>query len=145
LANSLIEIDNRVINEVIEFFKFLDDSEAICGIEFGSRSFNFKSISEVQYCLKRLHKDNICEKKETIHGSFIGVLPHKRMFEFLAETDEHVLSGKINNDIENPANINSILNQPVIINVHVTQVGSSKPKYLLTSISEILDKQTSMK
>jgi hypothetical protein len=135
LAASFIETDRSVTGEITDFLKFLADSEAICGIEFGSRSFNFKTISDIQRGLNRLHKDNIIERDETISGFFVGALPTKKMFEFVTEGGT-TLNGKISNSIKSPTSINGILAQTVDITVHTIQIGSSRPKYLLISYRE---------
>jgi hypothetical protein len=135
LADTLVETDTRVVNEVTNFLELLAKSEATCGLEFGTHSFCFKDVAEVRNSLQRLHKDNIHEENKIISGCFIGVLPHKRIFEFSTDSDNKILSGKISKNIEDPATINSLIKTPINIEVHITQVGSSKPKYLLTKMS----------
>jgi len=135
LADLLVDMEERVVNEITDFLSLLAESGATCGLEFGSRSFHFRDVAEVSYGVRRLRKDNIHEREETIQGVFRGALPHKRLFEFKATTDDAILDGKISPSVGEPERINSLLNQPVAINVHVTQVGSSKPKYRLLSFS----------
>jgi hypothetical protein len=133
LADVFADLEERVVNEISSFLTLLADNGATCGLEFGSRSFHFRDVAEVSYGVRRLSKVNIQERDETIHGVFCGTLPHKRLFEFKATNNDLILDGKISPDIDDLEQINSLLNQPVSINVHVTQVGSSKPKYRLIS------------
>lgn len=133
LAETLADTEERVIKEIADFLTFLAENQAVCELEFGSRSFYFHDTTEVQNCAKRLQKDNLHERDETIHGVFLGVLPHKRQFEFQTAPDNEILAGRISAAVDDPETINSILKQPVGITVHVTQVGSSKPKYRLLS------------
>jgi len=133
LADLLVDMEERVVSEITDFLSLLADSGATCGLEFGSRSFHFRDVAEVSYGVRRLRKDNIHEREETIHGVFLGTLPHKRLFEFKSTADDLILDGKISPSVDAPDRINSLLGQPVAINVHVTQVGSSKPKYRLLS------------
>jgi hypothetical protein len=133
LADVFADLEERVVNEISGFLTLLADNEATCGLEFGTRSFHFRDVAEVSNGVRRLRKDNIHERDETIHGVFCGALPHKRLFEFKATTDDLILDGKISPSVDEPERINALLDQPMAINVHVTQVGSSKPKYRLTS------------
>jgi hypothetical protein len=136
LADAIFETDERVIRKTADFLKHLADSEAICGIEFGSQSFRFRDVSEVRCCFQRLRKDNIHVTDKMFRGGFVGVLPHKRVFEFLTSPEEELLSGKISPEITDPSIINTFLKKPVNITTHITQVGTSKPKYLLISFKE---------
>ena len=133
LADLFADLEERVVNEISSFMTLLADNGATCGLEFGSRSFHFRDVAEVSNGVRRLRKDNIHERNETIRGVFHGALPHKRLFEFKATTDNLILDGKISPTVDNPEQINFLLNQPVEISVHITQVGSSKPKYRLVS------------
>jgi len=133
LADVFSDLEERVVSEISGFLTLLADNEATCGLEFGSRSFHFRDVAEVNNGVRRLRKDNIHERDETIHGFFCGALPHKRLFEFKATGEDLILDGKISPNVGDPELINSLLNKPMAISVHVTQIGSSKPKYRLIS------------
>jgi len=94
LADLLVDMEERVVSEIIDFLSLLAESGATCGLEFGSRSFHFRDVAEVSYGIRRLRKDNIHEREETIHGVFCGALPHKRLFEFKSTADDSILDGK---------------------------------------------------
>jgi hypothetical protein len=133
LAELFADMEDRVVKEITGFLSHLANNEAVCGLEFGSRSFHFRTVAEVNNGIRRLQRDNVFERNDTIHGVFAGVLPNKRWFEFKSTADDLILDGKISPSVVEPEQINHILNQPVAISVHVMQVGSSKPKYRLLS------------
>jgi len=131
LAEALAEVDPRAVEAVRSFLGELVGNEAVCTLEFHGEVFRFSDVAQVQRCSARLEQDNIRESDDEKRGRFLGVLPNRRSFEFMVEDGEEVIVGKISGDLEDPARINEVLNQPVVAQLHARKVGSSKPRYLL--------------
>jgi hypothetical protein len=93
----------------------------------------------------RLRQDNIHEEEKSLSGHFLGVLPHRRTFEFeVAETQE-IIAGKVGPDIENAGSINQVLGQDITIQVHSKRAGTGRPRYTLLSYKETKTTENSAK
>lgn len=132
LTEIVSDLDPRAIESVRKFLETLSTNEAVCALDYKGAKFQFADVSQVRRSLARIQQDNIqCQDLELI-GTFEGVLPKRRTFQFhVAETDE-VLIGKIAKEIEAPAEINQVLEQAVKASVTKKVVGSGAPRYLLT-------------
>lgn len=64
-------------------------------------------------------------------GSFGGVLPVKRLFEFIIEESGDILSGRIGEGIQDAALINHLIEKRVRIQVKSTTLRSGTPRYVL--------------
>ena len=64
----------------------------------------------------------------------LGVLPQRRTFEFEAQEDNRVISGKVGPTIEDAGKLNTLLGQPVRIKVLETRVGIGRPRYVLMAL-----------
>ncbi len=126
--------DVRVVAAVRAFLQKLIDNEAVCAVAVGGKSFGFSDVGAVRRSLARLGQDNLHEAPATLEGSFEGVLPLRRTFEFkLAETGG-VIAGKIGPGVPDPAAINRCLYQQTRIAVAETRVGQGRPRYVLSEL-----------
>jgi hypothetical protein len=133
LADIVADTDDRVIKETRDFLEILSKWDAMCELEFGNYAFAFINSQESRMGFERLKTDNIDEGEESIVGTFLGVLPYDRTFEFRCRDSNQVIKGKIDSCISDPGVINHHLEKNVTIIVHRTQLGKSKPKYKLRS------------
>ena len=131
------EIHPRAVGKVVEFLDILKSNHAWFAYEFGERKVFFKNISDIDKAISILDKDNIKEGDETYAGEFQGILPGRRTFEFLT-SDKKIIVGKIGSEIKDPDVLNrEYLHQRITINLNTTQVGQSKPRYMLKDITNI--------
>jgi ribosome biogenesis SPOUT family RNA methylase Rps3 len=79
----------------------------------------------------RLRHDNIHEEDQRVSGQFLGVLPHRRTFEFQVTDMQNIISGKVGPAVEDAGSINHTLGQPLIIQVRTRRAGTGRPKYTL--------------
>ncbi len=135
LADSATELDQRALDKIRDFIKTLDESEAVCALQYASHQFRFRDRGQVQRSLERLSQDNLHEDDVTLRVRFVGVLPHRRSCEFVIEDEEKVLLAKISAAGE-PESINQHLKQPVDAQFVVTWVGQGRPRYLLKATPE---------
>ncbi len=131
LTEALSETDPRALDAIRKFLDTMDKSEAVCALEFKGDVFRFADVEQLRRSRARLEQDNIHESDENLAGTFLGVLPNRRTFEFrVAETDT-LISGKVGKDIADPASINHVLESRVNIMVHSRRVGEGRPRYVL--------------
>lgn len=135
LSEAISDVDSRAVESIQKFLHTVAEHEAVCALKFKSEAFGFSSVDDVRRGESRLMKDNIHENEETFIGKFLGVLPHGRTFEFQSNDSEKVLSGKIGHDIEEPAEINRMLETEITIRVRSRYVGNSPTKHTLIAIS----------
>lgn len=134
LADIASETDPRALDKVRSFLKVLADNEAVCALQYKGQGLRFTDVGQLRNSLERLGTDNLREWPQQLTGSFDGVLPQSRSFEFrLAETQQ-VIRGKVATSIQNIEDINQHLHQSVSIDVMTTQVGNGRPRYLLSKI-----------
>ncbi|MCK8519067.1 hypothetical protein [Methanoculleus sp. 7T] len=137
LNDAISEADPRALDALRKFLKTLADQEAICAIESGEEAFHFSDVSQIRRSENRLSQENIHEEDKTIFGSFQGVLPNRRTFEFRVEDSNEIITGKVSAAIEDVKSINDRLDQPVAIEVHTKKVGNSRrPTYVLLGYKE---------
>ncbi|MFK3941888.1 hypothetical protein ACI2KC_09400 [Pseudomonas monteilii] len=133
LSEPLSRLADRAISAVSDFLSELADNDASCALSTDTRSFRFADVEQVKRSKARLSRDNIKEQDEEINGSFVGVLPEKRLFEFKT-VDGEVIYGRIPTDIASPNEINNNLYTPVKIVVTARRIGSSNPRYRLKTL-----------
>ncbi len=137
LNDAISEADPRALDALRKFLKTLADQEAICAIESGEEAFYFSDVGQIRRSESRLSQENIHEEDKTIFGSFQGVLPNRRTFEFRVKDSNEIITGKVSAAIEDAKSINDHLNQPVAIEVHTKKVGNSRrPTYVLLAYKE---------
>lgn len=135
LTEALADIDPRAIDAIHEFLDTMFKNDAVCALEFKDDVFRFADVEQVRRSMVRLEHDNIHEGDEDLPGIFLGVLPHRRTFEFKVADTEDIISGKVGNDIIDPAAINQLIEQQVTIKVHSRRAGEGRPRYVLLSYS----------
>lgn len=133
LSEPLSRLADRAILAVTDFLSELADNDASCALSTDTRSFRFADVEQVKRSKARLSRDNIKEEDEILVGSFVGVLPDKRLFEFKTVEGE-VIYGRIPSDISSPNEINRNLYTEVKIVVTARRIGSSNPRYRLKTL-----------
>jgi hypothetical protein len=131
LADAISELDPRALEALRAFLKTMVDQEAACTLDFKDRAFRFADAGQVRQSLNRLGQNNIDEENEQIDGTFQGVLPKRRAFEFKIAATEDIISGKVGATIRDASVINRFLDQPTTVSVHTTRVGHGRPRYVL--------------
>ena len=133
LSEPISKLADRAIASVSDFLTQLADNNASCALEAGDRQFRFSSVEQVQVSKARLSLDNIKESEHSYIGSFSGVLPSRRTFEF--ETiDGETIHGTLDKGILDPSIINQHLGEHISIKAKTRTVGSSKPRYTLMEL-----------
>lgn len=136
LADIASETDPRALDKVRTFLKVLADNNAVCALQYGGRGVRFADVGQVSRSLAKLEADNLHESEEQLRGEFVGVLPNSRSFEFKLASDGQIIRGKVSPRLQNVDDVNSHLHQAVQIDVTRTQVGSGRPRYLLTQMPQ---------
>ncbi|TEU23346.1 hypothetical protein [Alkanindiges illinoisensis] len=140
LSDIVDEVNPRAIKKVHDFLGFLNDQDSWCGLEFNNHFFRFSDRQQLEKAVFRLKDDNIHEERVPFTGKFEGVLPVSRTFEFRTSIDNELIKGKIDGDILNPEIINKEwLLKPVTIQLTITRVGNSRPKFTLISLEDIYE------
>ena len=127
LTEAITDADPRAVEALRGFLKTLSDQEAVCTLEFGEEVFRFADVGQVRRSEGRLRKDNIHEEKMSLPGQFLGVLPHRRTFEFQVADTQDIVTGKVGPDIEDAGGINHVLGRPLTIHVHTKRAGTGRP------------------
>lgn len=136
LTEAIAEADPRAVDALRIFLKTLSDQEAVCTLQFKEEAFRFADVGQVRRSLDRLQQDNIHEEDRTFSGQFLGVLPHRRTFEFQVTVSEEILVGKVGPSVEDAGSINHVLERPLTIQVHTKRAGTGRPKYTLLSYEQ---------
>jgi hypothetical protein len=131
LTDALAETDPRALDAIRRFLDAMSKNEAVCALEFKGDVFRFADVEQVRRSMARLEQDNIHESDETLVGAFLGVLPHRRTFEFRLGQSTDIISGKVGRALADPAAINHVLDQFVTVEVHSRRVGDGRPRYVL--------------
>ena len=131
LANAISGTDPRALSAVRTFLKLMADQEAVCAIEFKDDVFRFLDVGQIRQSESRLREENIHEEERTISGTFAGVLPVARTFEFRDGDTGEVISGRVGPSIGDASAINEHINRPLMIRVHSTRIEASKPRFVL--------------
>jgi len=137
LTKAIADADPRAIVAVRDFIQLMTDNEATCVLESDGGFVQLGSVEQIKAIEECLDVENIREMDMDIIGRFEGALPAHRTFEFLIENRNEMIFGKVGPKIENVKEINDILYKPARIRVHTKQVGTSRPRYTLTSYEEI--------
>ena len=138
LSEIVDEIHPRAVKKVAEFFEYLIQQQAWCGMEFRKQSFKFLNLSEIQTSFDRIKEENIKISENEYTGCFQGILPKGRTFEFKDSNTNNVIKGKIDVAIEDPGELNrTFLGKHVKTRFTVIQVGHGKPNFTLKKIDDI--------
>ena len=141
LADAATGTDPRVVAAVRAFLDNLITNEAVCTVALGDRTFSFRDVGEVRRSWERLGQDNLSEESQTYSGTFQGVLPKRRTFEFRATNTDEIITGKIGPGISDVDALNQHLHLRARIEVLATRVGNGRPRYVLNQAPEWLQKQ----
>ncbi len=137
LSELVQEIHPRAVKKVVEFLDTLKNNNAWFAFEYKEKRVKYPNIDWIEKTIELLDEDNINETEESFSGAFQGILPESRTFEFKTDTGE-IIKGKIGADIKEPKVLNKeYLFVPVTVKLKSTQVGQSKPKYMLMDIESI--------
>jgi hypothetical protein len=132
------EIHPRAVKKVADFLRYVSEQEACCGLEFQESLFRFAGSDQVRSSLERLNDDNIHETTQTFSGSFEGVLPTGRTFEFKPADQKGIVKGKLGPDVKDPHVINrQYLSKLGTVTLSVVQVGQGRPRYTLAKLEDI--------
>lgn len=136
LTEAIADANPRAIEALRTFFQTLADQEAICALEFKEEVFRFADVGQVRRSEGRLRQDNIHEEEKSLFGYFLGVLPHRRTFEFQVKDTQDIIAGKVGPPIEDAGSINHVLGRPLTIQVHTKRAGTGRPKYTLLDFKQ---------
>ena len=139
LTDAIVDANPRAIEAMRTFLGTMVDHGAICALDLEDGFFQFSDVGQVRRAKERLSQENIHEEDKEILGMFQGVLPTRRTFEFLIKEPENVILGKVGPEIEDPSEINHIIERPMKIRVHTKQVGMGRPRYVLFAHEEITE------
>jgi len=134
LAEVVEQTHKRAVGKVREFIQFLVKREARCGLEFAGQYFRHNNHEELVLSCERLRDENIKEDDASFRGTFQGVLPNARTFEFQLEGEAELIRGKIDSSFAQPDSLNhKWLHIPATVTFHFVQVGQGRPRYSLMS------------
>lgn len=138
IAELIEEIHPRAFKKTAEFLNYVAQHDAWCALDFKNQSFRFQNLQQIENASKRLQENNIRENIENFVGEFQGILPSSRTFEFKVESQGIIIKGNIGKEIENPDLLNrEYLHKLVSVDLNITQVGTGKPRFALSSIENI--------
>lgn len=128
----------RALKKTTDFLEIVQSHSAVFALQFEQHLVRIENHAQLEHIINRLSEENIHQTIEEYHGKFLGVLPHTRTFEFQPSDSDTLIKGKIGALVAHPEVINTdYLNHPVDVSFEVSQFGQSKPKYLLTDITNI--------
>lgn len=137
LTDAVLDADPRALRALRAFLKTMADQEATCTLEFKDRVFRFSDVHQVRRSESRLRRDYVSEEEQDMSGRFQGVLGARRTFEFLNEGTGRIVTGKIGFDVQDPGEINGIINQPVLIRVLSRHAGGARKRYVLVGYERV--------
>ncbi|PYE40938.1 hypothetical protein [Psychrobacter fozii] len=137
ISDVIEDIHPRAVRKVYDFLDLMLRSEALFAIEYNQNLVRIDSKETLDKLISRFSDENINEYEEEYSGEFVGILPHSRNFEFIENSNQTLIRGKIDNSFSDPDVINrEYLHKYVSVKFCVIQVGQAKPKYTLKDIRE---------
>lgn len=133
LTDAISGTHPRALRALHVFLKRISDKEAICSIEFQDTVFRFLDVGQVRQSERRLRQENIHEEVLTKNGRFLGALPTQRLFEFVEDSTDNVISGRIDRSLKDISKIGEVLSIPSTIRVLARSVGTASPRFFLLS------------
>ena len=137
IAEAIVDTDERALDDLRDFLKVMANYEAICSLSFKNTAFRFLDVGQVRRGLASLGQANLHEGDREMDGHFQGFLPQGRRAEFVEEGADEVFSCWVDRAMENADAINEILAKPVHIKTRYRQVGTSRPRYVITEFTLI--------
>ena len=139
LAEVVDEIHPRAVRKIAEMLDYTAKERAWCGLTFSGQSFRFRDHLQLESAAARVREDNIKESSEEVEGTFTGVLPKSRRFEFKSLDGKMDIRGRVSPEIEAPEQLNEKLNKAFKVKFDVVQVGQGRPKYTLPSLDHLTE------
>ncbi len=139
LSEAIADTNLKALDSVQAFLKKMADNGAICALEFKGDEFRFRDVGQVRRSENRLRGDNIHEIDVTLIGQFQGFLPNSRRAEillirtdadFLHEAVGTVISGRVDQTVDEKIKINETLGQAMTILARTRRVGQGRPRYV---------------
>lgn len=137
IAEVLEMVHPRAVKKVSEFLKFVAKSNSTLALDIEGKFFRFDDVDNLEEAASRLASENIHEEDVVLFGSFLGVLPQSRNFEFKVADSGDVVRGKLSSEIEDPEFLNKHLNKLQSVQLKMVQVGQGRPRYTLQSLDDI--------
>ncbi len=138
IADLMTEIHPRVLKNSTDFLSYLSSQDAWFSLGFKQYTFRYESVTHLEQSIQRLKEDNIREFEKEFEGELQGILPGSRTFEFRL-MDKQIIKGKVGSDIEDIDVFNrDFLYKAAKIHLHVVQYGTSKPRYSLRSVGDLV-------
>lgn len=137
IAELLETVHPRAVRKVSDFLNFVANSNSTVALEVEGDFFRFDDVDKLKESAERLASENIVEADVSYYGSFMGVLPQSRNFEFKIAESGDVLRGKLSTEVENPEVLNDMLDKIVTVELKMVQVGQGRPRYTLISLNDI--------
>jgi hypothetical protein len=131
LTDALSDTEPRALEAIRKFLDVMVKNEAVCALEFKGDIFRFADVEQVRRSAGRLGQDNIHEEEARFAGAFLGVLPHRRTFEFQPQGSQEVISGRVGKEFGDADAINRMVGESVVIVVHSRRAGQGHPRYML--------------
>lgn len=131
LTEAIADADPRAVESLRAFLEAVAEKEATCALEFKEAVFRFDDVNQLRRSEGRLRRDNIHEEETSLHGEFLGVLPHRRTFEFRVADSQEIIIGKVGPGIKDASGINRILEHTLTIRVHTKRAGTGRRRYTL--------------
>ncbi|MBP7407814.1 MAG: hypothetical protein KA941_03565 [Flavobacteriales bacterium] len=138
LAKSIADAQPRAVTSVREFLDLLVKNDAVAAVAYGDHVVRFSHVAEVRDSYARLEPKNVHEDTKLFKGKFLGLLPHRRTFEFQLEGHEDPIVGKIPKGLAGIETINAHLNDLVQAKLKETRVGEGKPSFALVEVPQWL-------
>lgn len=130
LADAISDLEDRVVSTLEGFLDTISKGKATLELRYRNKSTRFNDYRQIQEVKQKLSKERLSETV-TARGTFLGVLPNSKDFEFVLSASGEVIKGKCSLSIENPEVINNHLEEEVEVQFHRVQVRGGKPKYRL--------------
>ena len=137
IADQLDQIHPRAARKVAAFMAYAAAKSAVFSVNSENRSLRFNSVEELQESSERLTSNHIREYKVSLTGSFLGVLPESRNFEFRIQDNGDVIRGKLSPEFENPEKLNDLFGKLFAAQFEVVQVGQGRPRYVLKAFGDL--------
>jgi hypothetical protein len=131
LTEAISDVDPRALERLRKFLETMVSNEAICALSFQDRTFRFADVAQVQRSFERIRKDNIHEEEIKLRGVFEGFIPKHRTFQFKEDGSNEPITGKVDQLIDKPEEINHHLYRDMIVTMIKKTVGTGNPRYHL--------------
>lgn len=129
LAHAASSMSPAAVAAVGELLSFLHEHQAGCTLALARESVTL-AAEEVETLARLIGPDNLKTQHLSLEGSFEGVLPRRRTFEFQTNDDEIVV-GEVGPTIEDPSEINRVVGQRSTAEVVTVCIADRPPRSIL--------------